>query len=163
MKCVLCINISRPEAKKYEYITYWLISSRIANCWEYNATLTSVIWHKLSHHQALILKPYFYFYVVTCNQLLKHYRTQLSICLKQFLWFELLSPVTEPSKPWTMLVNIRFLPVPLTLCDSCCSSYRWLLFPIWIKFQSSNPRSHLTSNTHPSGLTTAVSVYRVVF
>jgi len=32
MKCVLCINISRPEAKEYGYITYWLISSRIANC-----------------------------------------------------------------------------------------------------------------------------------
>ena len=32
MKRVLCINISRPEAKFYEYITYWLISSRIANC-----------------------------------------------------------------------------------------------------------------------------------
>ena len=29
MKRVLCINISRPEAKTYEYITYWLISSRI--------------------------------------------------------------------------------------------------------------------------------------
>ena len=29
--------------------------------------------------------------------------------------------------------------------------------------QSSNPSSHLTSTTHPSGLTTAVSVYRVVF
>ena len=119
MKRVLCINISRPKAKLYEYITYWLISSRIANCWEYNATLTSVIWHKLSHHQALILKPYFYFYVVSCNQLLKHYRTQLSICLKQFLWFELLSPVTEPSKPWTMLVNIKFLP--------CSSDLVWFL------------------------------------
>ena len=32
MKRVLCTNISRPEAKLYEYITYWLISSRIANC-----------------------------------------------------------------------------------------------------------------------------------
>ena len=32
MKRVLCINISRPEAKRYECITYWLISSRIANC-----------------------------------------------------------------------------------------------------------------------------------
>ena len=40
MKCVLCINISRPEAKWYEYITYWLISSRIANCFELTATLT---------------------------------------------------------------------------------------------------------------------------
>ena len=42
MKRVLCINISRPEAKLYEYITYWLISSRIANCWESSATLTYV-------------------------------------------------------------------------------------------------------------------------
>ena len=25
-------NISRPEAKKYGYITYWPISWRIANC-----------------------------------------------------------------------------------------------------------------------------------
>ena len=40
MKCVLCINISRPEAKKYGYITYWLISSRIANCFKLTATLT---------------------------------------------------------------------------------------------------------------------------
>ena len=40
MKCVLCINISRPEAKEYGYITYWLISSRIANCFEFTATLT---------------------------------------------------------------------------------------------------------------------------
>ena len=40
MKCVLCINIGRPEAKEYEYITYWLISSRIANCFELTATLT---------------------------------------------------------------------------------------------------------------------------
>ena len=47
MKCVLCINISRPEAKRYGYITYWLISSRIANCWEYNATLTYIFRHSL--------------------------------------------------------------------------------------------------------------------
>ena len=40
MKCVLCINIGRQEAKEYEYITYWLISSRIANCYEYKATLS---------------------------------------------------------------------------------------------------------------------------
>ena len=40
MKCVLCINISHPESKLYEYITYWLISSRIANCFELTATLT---------------------------------------------------------------------------------------------------------------------------
>ena len=40
MKYVLCINIGRPEAKEYEYITYWLISSRIANCFELTATLT---------------------------------------------------------------------------------------------------------------------------
>ena len=32
MKCVLCVKISRPVAKLYEYITFWLISSRIANC-----------------------------------------------------------------------------------------------------------------------------------
>ena len=42
MKCVLCINISRPESKLYEYITYWLIPSRIANCFELTATLTYV-------------------------------------------------------------------------------------------------------------------------
>ena len=40
MKCVLCINISRPESKLYEYITYWLISSGIANCFELTTTLT---------------------------------------------------------------------------------------------------------------------------
>merc|ERR1712223_991944 len=40
MKRVLCINISHPEARLYEYITYWLISSRIANCYESSATLT---------------------------------------------------------------------------------------------------------------------------
>ena len=40
MNCVLCINISRPEAKTYEYITYWLISSRIANCFKLTATLS---------------------------------------------------------------------------------------------------------------------------
>ena len=40
MKCVLCINISRPEAKEYGYITYWLILSRIANCFELTATLS---------------------------------------------------------------------------------------------------------------------------
>ena len=40
MNCVLCINISCPEAKTYEYITYWLISSRIANCFKLTATLT---------------------------------------------------------------------------------------------------------------------------
>ena len=40
MKCVLCINISRPEAKEYGYITYWLISSKIANCFELTATLS---------------------------------------------------------------------------------------------------------------------------
>ena len=43
MKCVLCINIGRPEAKEYEYITYWLISSRIANCFELTATLTYIL------------------------------------------------------------------------------------------------------------------------
>ena len=45
MKCVLCINISRPEAKRYEYITYWLISSRIANCFKLTATLTYGNWY----------------------------------------------------------------------------------------------------------------------
>ena len=43
MNCVLCINISRPESKLYEYITYWLISSRIANCFELTATLTYLL------------------------------------------------------------------------------------------------------------------------
>ena len=49
MKCVLCINIGRPEAKEYEYITYWLISSRIANCFELTATLSYLynrLWKK---------------------------------------------------------------------------------------------------------------------
>ena len=40
IKCVLCINFSHPEAKWYEYITYRLISSRIANCFKLTATLS---------------------------------------------------------------------------------------------------------------------------
>ena len=43
MKCVPCIKISRPEAKEYGYITYWLISSRIANCFELTATLSYIM------------------------------------------------------------------------------------------------------------------------
>ena len=53
MKRVLCINVSRPEAKLYEYITYWLISSRNANCFKLTATLTYVSLYPLfsSYHQ----------------------------------------------------------------------------------------------------------------
>ena len=43
MKCVPCINIGRLEAKEYGYIAYWLISSRIANCFELTATLSYIM------------------------------------------------------------------------------------------------------------------------
>ena len=84
-----------------------------------------------SSSPSLSLNSTIYMYVVTCNQLLEHHRTQLSICLKQFLWFEFISPVTEPSKPWTMLVYIGVLP--------WSSDLVWFL----LFFLSLAPLSHL--------------------